>query len=212
MTCAVLPRNLCGISRRVQGDVSSRDGPDLLRYLWALVVSNHRPPPCKGAPGQALYLLKRAKALLNVPIRSARVGTDWHPPAYVVLPFCLLGFAPVRMRSVRRGPGWSGNSMQLNPGPIPPFEDDHRDPPAGSLLLGRESQHHALLASPDPLALLACRHTDPYGKDLRSGLDGGIRVGQQAVELVRVRRRSSLRSEDGPRAIPERLGMRAGQS
>ena len=31
--------------------------------LWALVVSNHRPPPCKGASLQALYLVKRGKAL-----------------------------------------------------------------------------------------------------------------------------------------------------
>jgi hypothetical protein len=30
--------------------------------LWALVGSNHRPPPCKGAPRQAVYLVKRASA------------------------------------------------------------------------------------------------------------------------------------------------------
>jgi hypothetical protein len=58
---------------------------------WALVVSNHRPPPCKGVSAQASYLLKRANGLIGDALRSARVDTDWHRLAYVVLPFCLLG-------------------------------------------------------------------------------------------------------------------------
>jgi hypothetical protein len=40
---------------------SSRAGPrnrpvTCTFALWALLVSNHRPPPCKGDPGQAFYL------------------------------------------------------------------------------------------------------------------------------------------------------------
>jgi hypothetical protein len=58
---------------------------------WALVVSNHRPPPCKGVPGQAGYLVKRGKALISHPIKSARVGTAWHALACILFTFCLLG-------------------------------------------------------------------------------------------------------------------------
>jgi hypothetical protein len=48
-------------------------------------------PPCKSVSDQAGYLPKQGKALLK-PLRSAKVGTDWHPLAYVAHPFCLLGW------------------------------------------------------------------------------------------------------------------------
>jgi hypothetical protein len=40
-------------SRTVEGTRSPRQPPPLHRSWWALVVSNHRPPPCKGHPGDS---------------------------------------------------------------------------------------------------------------------------------------------------------------
>ena len=63
-----------------------------------------------------------------------------------------------------------------------PLEDDHRDLPAGLLLVLGETGIEGLLPFPDPGPFLAGRHPGPDRDRLRADLDDRLRVRQEVVD------------------------------
>src|SRR5579862_3701901 len=103
-------------------------------------------------------------------------------------------------------PGTSAGGViacQRDPCPLCPRERDHRDHPAGLLLVLAERRSPLHLRGEGTIALLADEwrrnRVEPVGADL----DLDVRIGDEIPVPVRMLRRTSLRREDEqPVALP----------
>jgi predicted ATPase/class 3 adenylate cyclase len=131
-----ISRGICAESPGGSSGTSAREtGPDLLRCMWALVGSNHRPPPCKGGQIEGRYRGKRAKAQM--------IGTSGFDPlpflAVGLNGFCVL-FAYSAEGNISLGCGFAWGSRtpedgflgRASPSTIPP-RDQMRALPTGTV-------------------------------------------------------------------------------